>query len=1116
MLHVHFSNRYETLARQLIAKLGGTREDVFASDQVVIPSAAVQRDLTLALADRHGVCANIEFVYLARWLWQQVARVVDGVAAESPFDPAALAWRVYSAFGDSDFVGAHPRLSSYLDMAGTDDVMRYELAVKVASLLEQYVTYRTDWLARWQGAAPHGRPLAAGEREQEQDERWQAALWQRIAAQLSLESEHPIAELVRALERGGAKLACERGLPAIVHVFGLSAMPPLHMQALQALGRWIDVHLYVLNPCREYWFEVVDPKRLSCLAARGRGQAHETGNRLLAAWGMQAQSHIGLLIDTLSDAAQDDAAFQPNPHATLLARLQNAILELRELEPGSIQLPPADRSIEVHVCHSLTRELEAVHDYLLGLFAADPTLQPSHVLVVTPDLEAAAPLIEAVFGTAPPQRRIPFAMTGRARSTVNAPVRALAQLLSLATSRCPASAVLGLLQQPLVARRFDLDEEALQQVHGWMLAAGIHWGLDEGHVASLGLADAGKYSFSDGLDRLFLGYALPSGIAEPFGHLLASGDAEGSSALALGAFWRFVGALQQLREQLAHPRPPQQWVAVLRTAIATFTQPANEDLDDVSELHASIAQLAAAMSNGGLGEAVPIGVVRKALEHLLDDPARGGVPGGSVTFASISSLRNLPYPVICAIGLNDGAFPTVDRPAEFDLMAHQPRRGDRQRRADQRNLFLDLLIAARRCVYLSYTGRSVRDNSTLPPSVLISELLDVLVPAIASDPADSAALEAARARLVVAHPLQPFSPQAFAVDGDPRLRSFDAELAAALRHSLQTPGQPVESTQRIIDEIDAEEGDAVPEPAHRFFTAPLPEPDAQWRDVTAAQLVEFFRNPSRYLLRRRMNIALQRSEDALEDDEPFLPSVPARSALANRLLPVLLDQPEIDLDAARRLAAAGVELPCGAVGEVVLERELQSLCDFARQVREASRAEPLPAHQANIELDIDGQPWRVQAGFADLRPGGLVRWRYDEERATDVLQAWIHHLVLCADAPAGTEPVTRWLCCGEPRRFEARPNARELLADLVRLYARGLREPLPFFPKAAWKYVRDGSVSAAQGAWRVTKDTPHAEGADPAYQLAFRGIADPLAATDFYELARKVFGPVIGLEDAAP
>jgi len=922
---------------------------------------------------------------------------------------------------------------------------------------------------------------------------------------------------VRELERGGAARARQAGLPRVVHVFGLAAIPPLHLQALQALGRWIEVHLYVLNPCQEYWYEVVDPKRLGRLAARGSAQAHETGNRLLAAWGLQSQSHLGLLIDTLGEA-QDDADFEPNPDQTLLAQVQNAILELRELEPGSIALDPADRSIEVHLCHSLTRELEVLHDHLLGRFAADPRLQPSDILVVTPDLETAAPLIEAVFGTVPPQRRIPFALTGRARSTVNAPARALLQLLALATSRCPASAVLGFLQQPLVARRFDLDDAALQQVHAWLLAAGIHWGLDGAHVASLGLPDAGRHSFSDGLDRLFLGYALPGGVAEPLAGMLATGSAEGSSAASLGAFWRFVAALQQLREDLAVPRAPQQWATSLRATVAGFMEPGGDEVDDLPELHAAIARLAAAMDDGGLAQPMPIAVVRQALQTVLDDPARGGVPGGSVTFASISGLRHLPYPVVCAIGLNDGAFPAPDRPAEFDLMAQQPRRGDRQRRADQRNLFLDLLLAARRSVYLSYTGRSVRDNSTLPPSVLLAELLDVLQPAIARDPADPASLQEAHRRLVVPHPLQPFSPLAFSAEGDPRLRSFDGELAQALRHSLQAPqappAVPATALQDTGEEEDADDA-AGTEPARRFFVGTLPEPEPQWRELAASDLVRFFRNPSRYLLTQRMKLSLPRGEEALADDEPFLPEFLAQSALAGRLLPVMLQQREVELPALRRLAAAGTELPAGAVGGVALERELASLLAFSGQVRAAVAGPLLPPHQAAVPLEIDGQPWRVNAGFADLREQGLVRWRYDQERPGDVLEAWIHHLVLCADPAAGAAPVTQWVSRTGTRQLQPRSDARERLAELLQLYRRGLREPLPFFPKAAWAFVaNDESMGHAQRAWRVTQRTPHAEGSDVAYQLAFRGIADPLNDSDFHDLARIVFGPVVHGEEA--
>ena len=57
-------------------------------------------------------------------------------------------------------------------------------------------------------------------------------------------------------------------------------------------------------------------------------------------------------------------------------------------------------------------------------------------------------------------------------------------------------------------------------------------------------------------------------------------------------------------------------------------------------------------------------------------------------------------------------------------MSGQRRRGDRSLKEEDRYLFLETLLSAEDCLYISYTGQSDRDNSLIPPSVLVAELLD--------------------------------------------------------------------------------------------------------------------------------------------------------------------------------------------------------------------------------------------------------------------------------------------------------------------------------------------------------------------------------------------------------
>ncbi|MCL1860603.1 MAG: exodeoxyribonuclease V subunit gamma, partial [Proteobacteria bacterium] len=87
MFSVFFSNRFENLLDALLARRGDSpkREaGPFARWQVIVPGSAIRRRVELAMADRFGISAGVDFDYLAQWLWRQVGRVVE-VPEVSPY-----------------------------------------------------------------------------------------------------------------------------------------------------------------------------------------------------------------------------------------------------------------------------------------------------------------------------------------------------------------------------------------------------------------------------------------------------------------------------------------------------------------------------------------------------------------------------------------------------------------------------------------------------------------------------------------------------------------------------------------------------------------------------------------------------------------------------------------------------------------------------------------------------------------------------------------------------------------------------------------------------------------------------------------------------------------------
>lgn len=187
-------------------------------------------------------------------------------------------------------------------------------------------------------------------------------------------------------------------------------------------------------------------------------------------------------------------------------------------------------------------------------------------------------------------------------------------------------------------------------------------------------------------------------------------------------------------------------------------------------------------SAGGAPMTVPFGLFMSSVESQLELTPGGGLPTNRVTLTGMAQLRPLPYRIIAIVGLNDDcSFPGTMRRHEFDLMAVAPRRGDRDSRIDNRNVFLDLLLAARDRFLVSYvcgTGEAAKERQ---PSIVAQELRDWLLDFTESREERNEVAE----RLTVTVPLNAFSQSNFEY-GHRDWRSHDKGLFEAVKQAIAT------------------------------------------------------------------------------------------------------------------------------------------------------------------------------------------------------------------------------------------------------------------------------------------------------------------------------------------
>ncbi|OPY09728.1 MAG: RecBCD enzyme subunit RecC [Syntrophus sp. PtaB.Bin001] len=477
-------------------------------------------------------------------------------------------------------------------------------------------------------------------------------------------------------------------------------------------------------------------------------------------------------------------------------------------------------------------------------------------------------------------------------------------------------------------------------------------------------------------------------------------------------------------------------------------------------------------------------MIRSYLEERFRLPAGdSGFLSRGVTFCSLLPMRSIPFRVICLLGMNNSDYPRRPQTPGFDLMAGHPRPGDRNRRNDDRYLFLEALLSARDKLYISYIGQSIEDNSRIPPSVVVSELLDYIRQ---GDPENVKSA----AELVTFHPLQAFNPICFS-GGDTRLFSYSREECRAAEALLKR-----HSCNSLSDgEVER-----------------LPEDPEMEKQVTIRELIGFFRNPAKYFLKKRLGVFLEESDVQQEENEPFDLTGLDKYGIGQRLL-----EKEIatgDMEALYPAIAAEGRTPHGAVGHYELNKISGEIKTFVRQNEEVLRSKRLPA--LDIELEVNG--FRITGQLEGFRSPGLVLYRYAAIKAKDHLKLWIMHLLL--QATSGPEGNGREsLLLGKDGAWTYSPVEAPLsrLEEIIGIYQEGLCRPLHFFPESSLAYVEslrksggcnDESEEAALDKARTAWEGNYlpGEGADGYYRLCF-GNSEPLDE-EFRRLSLAVFEPM--------
>lgn len=1060
MLKIVYSNDTGQLAAWLADHLLSEPLPPLQPETIIVQSNELSRWLSLRLAKTHQIAANLEFPFPSAYIWQLFRQLWPDVPLQSPYAKEPMAWRLFEILPQAASLDGFEAVAAYLG-GDDDDLKRYELAEKIADTFDQYLMYRSDWVQQW---------------EQGQATSWQGKLWQMLTA----DDPQPM-HRARLLQQLHDLLShsdlVPPGLPNRISIFGISALPPVYLEIVNLLARYVDITLYYLSPSEHYWGDIIDPKKQQRqqLLLDFNEEEIEPGHPLLASLGKQGQAFFRQLQETQH---LDDSCFVEPVGETMLSQLKRDIFEMATDQPSVVAKD--DASISIQVCHSPMREMEILHDQLLAMFEQNLTLTPTDIVVMTPDIDVYAPWIEAVFATADKSRFIPFSIADSSGQQESLLITTFYSLLQLPQSRFDVESILAMLECPAVQRRFGLDDAALNWIREWCQQTRTRWGLDANDKAALDLPDTESNTWRAGLDRLLLGYAMP--LNEPdqpwrlFDGQLAMDGISGERAHIVAALCDFIDALDAWRQRLARQNTIADWQKQLNQCLDAFFN--TEGLEEtqfeteITAIRTQLERLSSGAKQADFEQTIGADLILSWLQsHLQPVDNAHRFLGHGITFCGMVPMRSIPFDVVCLVGMNDEVFPRRQPSVSFDLLAHDHREGDRSRRDDDRYLFLEALLSAQQIFYMSYVGASVVDNSEIPPSVLVSDLQDLLAERFETE-TTATILE----QIITKHPLQAFSRRYFDGNND-QLFSFNASHCP---------------TPETLEQAN-------------WFETPLPDADDSWRQITRDQLIRFFAHPAKFILRERLGIRLELDEEALESREPFaldgLESWQLRQWIVDESLSQHSDE------GLKPVVQATGMLPQGRLGDAWFEKESQTVDDFIEKLR------PVLPEQGwitlPIDLTIDG--FQINGQLPQLSQQGLLRYRLAKKKGKDLIAAWIDHLILNILKPEGVALQTHLILQDAEYVFLPVTGPTQILANLLKLYWQGCHLPLKFFDQASLAFAAttlgkkpEQAFKKAHDKWSASGDFA-GEGDDSYYRRLY---SQPPLDDEFAELAIQVYEPL--------
>ena len=1016
-LKIYCGSRIENLAEKLKERLLKDRQgkDPFLFSKVVVPNVNVAKWLQIRMfAKEPDLCAGIQFPFMEKELTELMLAGLspkDRVEVELLPDHAYAKAIVSILLADPKEQPEHDKLAPFRSyIMNSDDsadevaiteqkqaAMTWQLADKLADLMDSYEVYRPEIVEAWLGTQECSYDLPKGTTA-EAEAALARALW---GTNGKFKQDGRCLSLRQLYNRVKNNVLGETA--KTIYFFGQSTLSVLQAQILVWLAKTHNVMVFYRNPCHEFWGDIEtknEERKALFRVGRHSGDDPEKEyggiceNELLKMLGIAGRETLRLLVDLEESAERigfdweslddEEAAVE-----TVLGKVQESI-RCRTSEVAKCR---QDASVQIVGTPGVRREVEMVYNSILGSVARPDGVKGdrpwedcsfSDIAVIVPDMQTYRPVIEAVFDA---RGEVPYGLLDTSASDDSNYLRGFLSLIELGRRGLNRERLFNVLENPCVQRALGFAREDVVKWRELTEKIGAFDGFEHDD-------DSGYFDWSSALKRLRLA-RLANKVSDENGNDLPLVNDGGEEALKFSEVVELLyrDLADTLFDEKGMPRAlplvadrgedgtrADCWAERLARLAKSYLA---VDKDEMLESKVSQSVIGTLYSLVGISGEQSFELAASAVEHFVGGiPCRkGGFLTSGVTIGGFSSLSAIPFKQVYMMGMGAGGFPGRASDSTLDVRGTGWRLGDVSIPNRNRFLFLESIMSVRDRLIFSYPNKDIEKDAELFPSGIVREV-EKFIGKHVLDYDEQTKEKEKKFQEFRDYPLLERGEAGLRKEGEKRPTDDIVWVAndpfAGLLPTYSTAA-------RKLARARAEGKGAKPE-----VKAVTEEGSKQRVELSAKVLAEFLKNPVRAVMRHRFGISVAGYlETDLDPDSPLgsLDGPDKWNLQAKWLDPDASGEVEKEI---RRLQLAG-KMPMGFLGEYAKSAIMQKAGESLGAIKDLIAGFALSDGKDNM-LHLDHAADFGTGGTDELKirfVAEVANWKEECDEVSVLVTGWL-------------------------------------------------------------------------------------------------------------------------------